>query len=148
MPCHNLGSGIIVCTSPPSRVMDSEPCEVRWCFKCREHRMHLMVVMDPASPWFDTEFRLLCDQCGELATDMNGNCVDLGKWTPDMKAAWERLCADDREWEPRVRFCWECQSMEPTPGAFKDGLCGDPECIAGRAEKDEAFSNGAKENPQ
>ena len=133
MPCNVLGPGLIVCTAPPTKFWDAEPATVRWCFKCHEHRMHFLVVEDPMSPWFDTEFRLRCDRCGDLATDMNGNCVDLGKWTDEMRAAWETLEARADSWPKRVFFCLGCQRAEPAPGDFKEGYC--PECAKENGDK-------------
>jgi len=127
MPCHNLGS-VIICTTPPSKFLDEEPVGVYWCFKCREHRMHNLHVQDPMSPWFDTEYRLRCDQCGDLAVDFNGECLDLKKWDDEIRAAFDRLTTDARlDARPkRTFFCLGCQTPEPTPGAFLEGKC--PDC--------------------
>lgn len=129
MPCQSIGSAI-VCFAPRTDFLDEEPCEVRWCFKCHDHRMHYLHVERPRSPWFDTEYRLRCDGCGELAVDMNGNCIDLGKWNDAMRESYDAF-TDERAatWPKRPFYCLGCQAEEPRPGGFgESGKCA--ECQA------------------
>jgi hypothetical protein len=60
----------ILCIIPgPSKVLDERPANVVWCFGCRKHLRHSLVLLGDEEPgWYDPTPVLVCSGCGQDRT--------------------------------------------------------------------------------
>lgn len=89
MSCRSVG-GVTLCTGPEPARVDRESASVRWCWRCREHRVFLLTLTEYGpNSYYDPEWTLRCDRCDRDWSDMMGS--RLGRWSDEDNQAHRRI---------------------------------------------------------